>query len=216
MKKEMHRPLTQIVAVALVGIGLVLIPGRVSWAQTGQGTPTVYKMTIKELCFNTTADGVFTANLCFVPGTQEFDLAAVAANGIAGSLIFPNVPSATYLQARATISCTFGLKGTVTVADPGPPPVSTDYKTTASGGTNSGAGAPAEGQYKLPDAQCDDPTADGGLGRNVRTSNNAPNNITLPLGGNVDLITDVTNGLFLNSGVLLPGNFSISFVSGNP
>lgn len=203
MEKGMHRALTQIVAVALVGIGIVLIPGGISWAQSGQGTPTVYKMTIKELCFNTTGDGVFPANLCFVPGTQEFDLAEVAANAIAGTLIFTGVPAATYIQARATISCTFGLKGTVTVSG-------TDYKTIdtggGTGGTSTGAAAPAEAQYKLPDAQCDTPTADSGKGRNVRTSGV----ISLNLGGNVDMVSNVTNGLFLDSGVLRPGNFSIS------
>jgi len=206
MEKGMHRALTQIVAVALVGIGIVLIPGGISWAQSGQGTPTVYKMTIKELCFNTTGDSVFPTNLCFVPGTQdqEFDLAAVAANAIAGSMNF-TVAAATYIQARATISCTFGLKGTVTDLSTG-----TVYKTIdtggGTGGTSTAAGSPAEAQYKLPDAQCDTPTADSGKGRNVRTSGV----ISLNLGGNVDMVSNVTNGLFLDSGVLRPGNFSIS------
>jgi len=197
----MHRALTQIVAVALVGIGIVLIPGGISWAQTGQGTPTVYKMTIKELCFNTTGNSVFPANLCFVPSPEEFDLAAIGPNAVAGSMNF-TLATATYKQVRATLSCTFGLKGTVTV-------LGTDFKTTAGGGTNSGAGTPAEGAYKLPDAQCDDPPADINKGRNVRTSGA----LTLNLGGNVDLVTDVTNGLFLNNGVLMPGNFSISIVT---
>ncbi len=197
----MHRALTQIVAVALAGIGLVLIPGRISWAQTGQGTPTVYKMTIKELCFNTDGSTTFPANLCFVPSPQEFNLAAIGPNAVAGSMNFSVPGPATYKRVRGTFSCTFGLKGTVTDLGTG-----TDYKTTSGGGTNSGAGDPVAGPYTLPAAQCDDPAADGGQGRNVRTSPV----ITLPLGGTVDLTTDVTNGLFLQDGVLKPGNFSIS------
>lgn len=211
METGMHRAWTQIVAVALAGIGLVLISGRISWAQFG--TPTVFKMTIKELCFNTTGNGVFPANLCFVPGTQEFDLAAVGPNAVAGSLNF-SVPAATYLQVRGTFSCTFGLQGTVTFAGQ-------DFKTTAAGGTlasNDPLVLPAEGPYKLPGAACDFPNLGNVVngvpeGHNVRASPDAPNNISLDLGGNVDLITNVTDGLFLLGGVLLPGNFSISIVS---
>lgn len=203
MEKGMHRALRQIVAVALFGIGLVLIPGGISWAQIGQGTPTVYKMTIREICFNTTGDSTFPAALCFVPSPQEFDLAAVAAGGTAGTVLFSGIPANTYKQARGTFSCTFGLKGTVTV-------LGTDFKTTASGGTTTDPAAlPAEGPYTLPASVCDDPAADGGQGRNVRTSPV----ISLPLGGTVDLVTDVANGLFLFGGVLLPGNFSISIVT---
>lgn len=202
----MHRALRQIAAVALLGIiGLVLIPGRISWAQTGQGTPTVYKMTINQLCFNTTADDVFPSNLCFTPPTKEFDLAAIAAGAVSSSMNF-NVPAGTYKQVQAKVSCTFGLNGTVTVSG-------TDYKTTASGGTNSGAGSPAEGPYTLPASACTDSAADGGKGENTGKSPAAPNNITLNLSGTVDLITDVTNGLFLLNGVLRPGNFSISIVT---
>lgn len=204
----MHRALRQIVAVALVGIGLVLIPGRISWAQIGFGDPTTYKMTIKELCFNTTADDVFPANLCFTPSPEEFDLAAVAAGAVSGTMNF-NVPPDTYKQVRGKFSCTFGLKGTVTDSS-----TNLQYHTTGAGGTNqTNGGTPVEGQYTLPASACDDPAADGGKGQNNGKSPAAPNNITLNLNGTVDLVANVTNGLFLLDGVLRPGNFSISIVT---
>lgn len=207
MDKEMHRALTQIAAIALFGIGLVLIPVRISWAQFF-GTPTVYRITIREICFNTTGNGTFPANLCFVPSPQEFDLAAVAAGGTAGTLLFSGIPANTYIQVRATVSCTFGLKGTVTDLGTG-----TVFHTTKTGGSSTVAGDLAEGQYKLAAENCADPAADGGQGRAVVTSPAPPNNISLNLGGNVDLVTNVTNGLSLFGGVLRPASISISIVT---
>ena len=107
----MRRVLTRGIAGVLVGIGLVLTSGGISWGQFAD--PQVYKITFKVIEFS--LDGNFP-----VPDAQKFtpnttlDLAAVASGAEAGELPGIILPAGEYPRVRLTTSCTFGLQGKVT------------------------------------------------------------------------------------------------------
>ena len=140
------------VALALVGMALVLTAAADSSAQQATAKPDRYKVTVKKVEFfpdHDPNDPNCRPNSCqrfwtVKEADQEIDIASVnpgqtAANYVSGV----SIPAGTYTQTRATISCTIKLMGSVTFGG-------TTYYTTSAGGTTTTAASLAEGSYSIP------------------------------------------------------------------
>lgn len=149
---------------ALFGVAPVFITAALSCAQQATGTPSVYKVTLKQLEFSFDSGATFTT---VKTADLEIDLASVTAGAVAATyvtaaeiLILINSgvldPTKTYNRIRATISCTIKLKGRVACPSPAICPAPTTFFTTSPPTTpaSTSAAAEAEGSYTIPTPPC--------------------------------------------------------------
>lgn len=166
-------------------------------AAVTNGTPDVYKVTIKKFEISNDNGTTFTE---LGSGGLIFDIAAVNAGAAVGTYFSSSAPllaNTTYNRMRVTVNCTFTLKGCVGAS-------------CTQSGTNAPGAAPAvESSFTIPVSAC--PT-----GEFVSTSP-AVAFITNASGGlQLTMKFDVTNALALYAaGELGPGS-TVQILPGSP